>query len=431
MRKVLSMAYQHYKDKKIGIWGFGKTGQSVLHFFAPHTPHLSVIEKGTFSEEQQTLLQKYQVQIAPYEYIEQFLEYNDLIIPSPGVDVSAYYEKYADKIVSELELFARHNTTKTIAITGSVGKTTTVTLLTELLNACGIPARSGGNIGTPLLSLLADQASYEFFVIELSSFQLELPHTYAPTYAAITNLFANHLDRHHNLATYAKAKGNLLINQTDEQWAVIPMQFLEAFIPYTAQQKVVWLADDAFQEYFTPTLSDITFTQNWQIIFALLELLGKEPQEILPLCTNLHAPEHRFEFLGTYNGITFYNDSKATIAESTLESVNRCKKRPTILFLGGLSKGVDRSPLIKQLPASIKSVLCFGKEADTLHDLCSKQGIISSSHATLEDAWTTCTTLMQPGDIVLFSPAGASFDLFKNYEERGKAFKKLVTTLGH
>ncbi len=155
--------------------------------------------------------------------------------------------------------------------------------------------------------------------------------------------------------------------------------------------------------------------------------MGIEPEQALPYCTVLSVPQHRFERIGTYQGITFYNDSKATISESTLESLARCSSKPVILFLGGISKGVDRSSLIKQLPKTIKSVICFGKEADTLHKLCIAQNLKSSSHPTLESAWTSCTSQASNGDIVLFSPAGASYDLFKNYEERGTVFKKLVT----
>ena len=420
------MAHSLYKDKKVGIWGLGKTGQSVLSFIAPHVASLTVIESAPLSPEQQKLLQTHNAQLVPADYLSQFLELNDIIIPSPGVDLSRYSE-WSGKFVSELALFERHVTQKTIAITGSVGKTTTVTLLTQLLNRCGIKAIAVGNIGTPMLDILANQKNYDVIVLELSSFQLEQPHTFAPSLAAITNIFPNHLDRHTTMEQYAHAKGQLLAHQTDEQWAIIPFEFVDTFIDFTAGQKVVWLSQDAYQDYITEVLSDVTFAQNWRLIFALLNEMGIEPEQVLPHCTSLSIPEHRFERIGTYLGITFYNDSKATISESTLESLARCANKPVILFLGGISKGVDRSSLIKQLPKTCKSVICFGKEADTLQQLCAARGLTSSSHPTLESAWNTCTAQASEGDTVLFSPAGASYDLFKNYEERGNAFKKLVT----
>jgi UDP-N-acetylmuramoylalanine--D-glutamate ligase len=414
------MAHQLYAGKKVGIWGFGKTGQSVLAFVAPYAEKVTVFESAALSEAQLLLLKKYNALLVPEGYLEQFLELNDLIVPSPGVDLRPYAE-WSEKWVSELDIFAAHVTTKTIAITGSVGKTSTVTLLTELLNRCGIPVIAGGNIGVPMLDLIKDQHKYQALVLELSSFQLELSHSFRPDLAAITNLFPNHLDRHGDVADYARAKGQLLLHQQEDDWAIIPFEHLEAFIPYTAHQKVLWLADDAYLE-----LLETTCTQNWQLIFAILEQWGIEPETALTQCKNLTIPEHRFEKLGTYQGITFYNDSKATIGESMLESVARLKDQPILLFLGGLDKGVDRTPSIAQLPKNIVQVFCFGKEADLIDALCKKNHLPSSVHQTLKGAWEECKKTAQAGDTVLFSPAGASYDLFKNYEERGNVFKELV-----
>ena len=443
---VQKTAHHLYAGKKVGIWGFGKTGQSVLAFVAPHAEKVTVFESAPLSETQLLLLKKYNALLVPEGYLKQFLELNDVIVPSPGVDLRPYpqwsdptplsssYEGHrpsnGPRFVSELDIFADNVTVKTIAITGSVGKTSTVTLLTELLNRCGIPAVAGGNIGTPLLDLIAHQNNYQVMVLELSSFQLELSHSFAPSLAAITNLFPNHLDRHGDLADYARAKGQLLMHQQEDEWAIIPFAFLEAFIPYTAHQKVLWLADDAYLETISAELLNVTCAQNWQLIFAILEQWGIEPTTVLKHCKNLLIPEHRFEKIGTHNGVTFYNDSKATIAESMLESVARLKDQPFLLFLGGLDKGVDRTPSIAQLPKNIVHVFCFGKEAHAIHALCEKNGLQSSAHSTLESAWEECKKLAQAGDAVLFSPAGASYDLFKNYEERGNAFKKLVRELG-
>jgi UDP-N-acetylmuramoylalanine--D-glutamate ligase len=437
-----SMTHALYKDKKVGIWGFGKTGQSVLAFVAPHAEKVTIFESAPLSETQLTLLKKYNALLVPDGFLDQFLELNDIIVPSPGVDLRPY-EQGSDptslsssfeghrstlgpRFVSELDIFAANVTTKTIAITGSVGKTSTVTLLTELLNRCGIPAIAGGNIGTPMLDLIKDQQQYQYLVLELSSFQLERSSSFAPSIAAITNLFPNHLDRHGDLANYAQAKGRLLVHQQETDWAIIPFEFLEAFIPYTSHQKVWWLAHDAYLDTISSQLTNITFTQNWQLIFAILEQCGIQPETALPYCLSLTIPEHRFERVGTHQGIIFYNDSKATIAESMLESVNRLKHQPILLFLGGVDKGVDRSPAIAQLPKNVTHVFCFGKEAEIIHQLCEKNGIHSSAHPTLETAWELCKKIAQPGDAVLFSPAGASYDLFKNYEERGNIFKQLV-----
>ncbi len=422
------MKHHLYAGKKVGIWGFGKTGQSVLTFVAPHAERVMVFEVAPLTPEQQALLKKHNALVVPPSCLEQFLEANDIIIPSPGVDLHPHTQ-WAEKWIGELDIFADHVTTKTVAITGSAGKTSTVTLLTELFNRCGVRAISGGNIGVPLLDLVKDQEKYDVIVLELSSFQLELSHSFAPSIAAVTNLFPNHLDRHGDLADYAHAKGQIFAHQQENDWAIIPFAFLEAFIPYTAHQKVLWLSDDAYEEYLSPELGLVTFLQNWRLIFAILERFSIEPETVLKQCTGLHIPHHRFEKVATYEGVTYYNDSKATIAESLLQSVNQLQQQPVILFLGGLSKGVDRAPAINQLPHNITHVLCFGKEADTIMSLCKTAGFTASSYTTLEDAWHACTRLTHTGDAVLFSPAGASYDLFKNYEERGDTFKRLVHSL--
>ena len=424
-KKATIMILQSYKGKKIGIWGFGKTGQSVLKYIAPFTNSITIIEPKPLSDEQLQLIKTHNAQLVPSEHVQQFLEYNDIIIPSPGVDLRPY-ALWSEKYISELALFGQRVTCKTIAITGSVGKTTVVTLLTQILNTLGKKAIAVGNIGAPMLDVLQDQDKYDIIVLELSSFQLEQPHHFAPSIAALTNLFPNHLDRHGDLAAYAQAKGQLFAHQTETDKAIVPMEFLDACIPYTKKQKVLWLSEGAYKDDIIKSLSDITFEKNWNLIFAILEQLTITPDQVAQIASTLHIPEHRFERVATHKGISFYNDSKSTIPEATLESITRCKKQPLRLFLGGISKGVDRSDLIKQLPKTVQSVLCFGKEAQTLHILCQKEGIISSCHNTLEDAWKQCMAQSKEGDIVLFSPAGASYDLFANYEERGKVFKQLV-----
>ena len=135
------------------------------------------------------------------------------------------------------------------------------------------------------------------------------------------------------------------------------------------------------------------------------------------------------ELVKTWNGITFYNDSKATVIESTLQATLQCSNQPTILLLGGLSKGINRQPLFKQLPLSIKKIICFGAEAAQLHQWCMNAVIPSSAHTTLEDAFAQAITDAKSGDCILLSPSGSSYDLFTNFEERGNRFKTLIHNL--
>jgi UDP-N-acetylmuramoylalanine--D-glutamate ligase len=413
-----------FKGKKVGIWGFGKTGQSALSFLSAQGAECLVLDNKELDPFQEELIKSHNAQFVGPEYLPQFIELSDTIIASQGVNITPYLE-HTDKFMTEVDLFAKYVKVPVIAITGSAGKTTTVTLLTQLLNMLGKKAIAAGNIGKPMLDVLAEQKKYDYIVLELSNFQLEHAKTFAPSIATILNIFPNHLDRHPDMQDYIEAKGKLLSYQTDDQIAFLPMEYIDQFWSLVGQQKVTWIGSDTHVN-ITKELSDITCHQNWQIILSILEHLNLPIETIPTYKKQLRIPEHRVEFVGTVNGADFYNDSKATIPAATLQAVSQFNDCPLILFLGGLSKGTDRSELIKQLPHNIKHVICFGAEAEQLHIWCQESVISSSVHNTLEDGFDMALKKLEPNDVVLFSPSGSSFDLFKNYEERGKKFKNLT-----
>jgi len=415
---------EHYfKNKKIGIWGLGAVGKSALSFLTPFECQVSVCDKRELKGDETALLEGHAAQLVPHELLAQFFEMNDIIIPSPGINIKPL-EDYKEKLVCELDLFSALVKKPTIAITGSIGKTTIVHILTHLLNKLGVKALAAGNIGLPLLDAIAQQNEYDMLVLELSSFQLQHHKTFAPDIAAITNFYPNHLDQHRDIEEYLTAKGQLFAHQKETQKAIIPMTFMDELWPFTSGQKITWLANDP-DINITKKLSDITCPQNWQIVFEVLEHLQLSTKKIAQLCADLPPLPNRIEYIGAINGAKFYNDSKATIPEATLQAVTHFKK--PILFLGGLSKGVDRSPLIHNLKGKVKHVLCFGAEAQELYTICQTLNIKSSKHATLEDAFKYCMSIITKTDEVLFSPAGSSFDLFKNYVERGNTFKALFS----
>ncbi len=414
---------------KVGIWGFGVVGKSIMHFLAQKSCKLSVLEQRALEKDEITLLKNNHVQIVDYAYIQQFLEFNDYIIASPGVDITPYTE-FQDKFITELDLFYQYipKNTFIIAITGSAGKTSTVTLLTGLLNALGKKAIAIGNIGTAMFDTISTIEKYDYIVMELSSFQLENIKAFSPKIAAITNFIPNHLDRHKTIENYLDAKGRLLKHQTEECHAFIPMEYMEPFWSFIEKQKTTWIGNDSFQD-ITKELSDISVAQNWRMVLSIIDHLKLPTEDIIKYAHSIKLPEHRVEFVRNYKGVRFYNDSKSTLLESTQEALKRFSDDSVILFLGGLSKGVDRKPLINSLSCNIKKVICFGKEAHILSAWCLESGITTTSHKTLESAFTSCIQSMKNNDVVLFSPSGSSFDLFKNYQERGAYFKKLVQNL--
>jgi len=453
-------------NKKIGIWGFGVTGQSILRYL--HRLQIpcaiTILEQKELSTDLVSLITQQNAQLFSGTDPVPFIEQQDIIIPSPGVNLE-HYHAYKNKFIAEVDLYQtacqqQSTIPKTIAITGSVGKTSITHLLGQLLSSATV----GGNIGTGMLDMLARPS--DLHIIELSSFQLEQSKQFAPDLAIITNLYPNHLDRHKTVDNYFHAKYNLLAHQTTEQIALMPLSLFERVhaAPKTQSIKyffcmhevpnnsplgdkdmlfciqdgtIVWQKNGQTKKLIAlDQLPDISLQENWLIICSVLYLLNIPLISLQKCRHNLKLLKDRLEKVATINQIDFYNDSKSTTNQSTIAAINalQCKSnKPIHLFLGGLSKGVDRTPLIQEiknkcLKNQITHVYCFGKEATTLSKLCADFAIKNSAYATLEDAFTASVHNVQPGDQVLLSPGGASYDLFKNYEERGEIFRQLVLT---
>ena len=328
-------------------------------------------------------------------------------------------------------------------------------MLGQLFQAAGISVRVGGNIGVGMLDLLAEHSN--LFVIELSSFQLEHCIHYAPDIAVITNLYPNHLDRHQTIERYFGAKYTMVTHQRADQIALLPLALIEHCnaivtksiryffswdIPLKKQvdqlrpedklffvedSTIIFQENNARQKIVTINeIPPISLQENWLILYSILYLMKIPLKVVLDCKHNLLLPEDRLEKVTTINEICFYNDSKSTTNQSTMAAVRALQGRPIHLFLGGLSKGVDREPLITYLKDRVVHVYCFGKEANDLYALCVAHDIPSCSSSTLEDAFKRCMQKIHPHDQVLFSPGGASYDLFKDYKERGHVFKQMV-----
>lgn len=406
----------------------------------------------------------------------------DWIIVSPGVNMNRYKQN-SRKILCELDIFKHFFDQPTVGITGSLGKTTTTKLLGSLADRILVSGKGGavarvmigGNIGLGMLDLVQQRAMTAAAVLELSSFQLEFNKTWAPDVALWTNCFANHLDRHEIMAAYVDAKMNIIRHQRPDQVALLSASLVQGdlgvlVLPALATVKSqVYLvstnSEDRTLMSLVPggavgfvtvrdgqvvieqgngdqtttvhpicsldVLPNVTFSENWLHVIGALYTMGIEARALGQwLKANKDTitidNEHRCEFVATVRGVDFYNDSKATVIQSTEAAVRRLAQagRPIVLILGGMGKGVDRSPLLESLKniKNIKKIYCFGKE-------CSVFASKATCYATLEEVMSDIASTMEPGDVVLLSPSGTSFDLYKNYEERGLAFKKLVAQL--
>ena len=439
-------------DKKIGIWGFGLTGQSALRCIKKYYPSctIGIYEKRELNADERALIEHHgAIPYAP-DALEFFLADHDYIIPSPGIDVRPY-TKYAHKWLCELDLFATYWKKPIIAITGSVGKTTVTHLLSSIIQSQGVKIATGGNIGICSLDLLEQQENADMVLLEVSSFQLEHVKNFAPTLGIWTNLYRNHLDRHGTVQEYAAAKAKILAgSQALLPWNLRDQAHYKMGVQHylsknklpdhelqtlSSSARLYFIENSVIKCFHNEKLCDlfslsecasISFIDNVLTLVAALHLLDIPLSTVASILAHEKLPEHRLEKIAVINSVTYYNDSKATIPASTLAALDKLQGNSIILMLGGVSKGVDRHDFIKELCGRVKAIVCFGKEAEQLRAWCIMHDILAFYTSDVDQACAQARALSKSGDLILFSPAGASFDLFNNYQERGNYFKKLI-----
>lgn len=419
------MDIQTLLTKKIGVWGYGIGGKALVVFLRARGAQVLVYDKRELIVSEKHELEKIGGLLCVQ--LEEFFVQSDVVIPSAGIDLGAYKNIF-HKFLSELDFFALFFKKPIIAITGTLGKTTVTTMLSKMLERAGKHVLVGGNIGVGLCSLIDKQEEADYAVLEVSSFQLEHCNIFVPTVAVWTNFFANHLDRHATVDEYFEAKTQIVKRQTGTMISVVPADLLEK-IKISALYNHTWVSvpSEIAPEFNAFIAHQPGIRANWHVVaqtlFAMgisLDVLQKEF-----LC----AIEHRIEFVREFNHVLFYNDSKSTVIDATRAALERFDAQKIILLLGGLSKGVDREPFVRELVGRVKFVICFGKESPQLADWCFKYAICHKQAPDLAQAVKIGYTYSMPGDVVLLSPAGSSFDLFSNYQERGVVFKRLVYEL--
>jgi UDP-N-acetylmuramoylalanine--D-glutamate ligase len=382
-----------------------------------------------------------------------FLE-QDLIIPSPGVPADAPFLQAARAkgvtIWSEVELADRFLHGRLIGITGSNGKTTTTSLVEHILTNAGFSTILAGNIGTPLIACVEQTSDDTVSVVELSSFQLELIETFRPNISVFLNLTPDHLDRHHTLQAYARAKGRIFENQTEADSAILNADDPATTPLAPSKPHLYWfsrkqrVAQGAFvrgneivfrhdgQEEAVLNLKEIPLpgahnVENVLAAVAATRLAGVEPAAIAKGVRSFAGVEHRLEFVAEIGGVRYYNDSKATNVDATMKALDAFPGR-ILIVLGGKDKGSDYTALQKALREKAILALLIGAAAEKIEKQIAGSVAIERA-GTIERAVEIASHAARPGDVVLLAPACASFDQFQNYEHRGRIFKDLVHQL--
>ncbi len=453
-------------NKRVLVVGLGKSGVASALFLKAHGARVTVSDTKSGDELRNEIpaLLDHGITVETGGHGERTFRGQDLIVVSPGVAVDAPLLNQArslgEPVIGEIELAAQFLPGPIVAITGSNGKTTTTTLAGEILAAGGLPTLVGGNIGTPAISL-AEQARPEtVIVLEVSSFQLETIQTFRPKIAVVLNVTPDHLDRHRTLDAYVNAKVRIFENQRGDDFAVLNEDDptcvamaarTRAQVFWFSRQKEVkqgaWVREgkilfrDGTREQRTPPrdimlVSEIPLkgAHNLENVLAAVcagALMGCAPEKIRQAVQEFKAVEHRLEFVATIRGVDYYNDSKATNVDATIKALESFPAN-IHLILGGKDKGSDYSVLNDLLQQRVKRVYTIGAAAAKIESqiVSSKGGGVEVVHAeTLENALRKANAVAQAGDVVLLAPACASFDQFKNYEQRGQVFKEIVRGL--
>ncbi len=361
----------------------------------------------------------------------------DLLVVSPGIPLDqpqiAAAREAGVPIMGEIELASRWLTGRIVAITGTKGKSTTTTLTGRMFTAGGLTAVVGGNIGTPLSSQVAASTPETFHIVEVSSFQLETTETFHPWIAVLLNLSSDHLDRHGSMEAYGAAKAKIFANQTPEDWAVINADDPQTLALARAgrARKVFFSADTPLVPLSSIRLIGRHLVADVMAAATVAQLAGVPTDAMVRAVESFTGLEHALEPVAVVDGVSFVNDSKATNVEAAQRAIESFETG-LVVIMGGRFKSGDFSLLRDPLRSRDAKVVAIG-EATSMIERALDGAVPVEAVATLEAAVRRAYELARAqgsGGVVLLAPACASFDMFRDYAERGRAFKKEVLRLG-
>ena len=413
---------EYFKNKKITIVGLARSGVACANLLHGLGAILSITDIKDDSQTRRAArdLCSSEILVQLGKHSQDFIKHADLVVISPGVPADAEPIKWAVKfnklVISEIEVASILCPAQIIAVTGSNGKTTVTTLIGKVLTEAKKNVFVCGNIGNPFCKEVQRIEESDFVVLEVSSFQLETIKDFKPQIALILNFTPNHLDRYNNMQEYLNAKKRIFMNQDKDDFLILnAIDPLLKDIENKVKSKVIFF--------------DITkgLNSNQSAVFCVGKILGINKELMFKVFSEFKGIQHRMEELDQINNIRFINDSKATTADSAIWAIKNINT-PIILIAGGRHKGIDYQVILEAARGKVKQVILIGEAKEKIASDLGGEFPIEMVFS-LEDAVNKAYVCALPGYSILFSPMCSSFDMFIDYQDRGRVFKKIVSEL--
>ena len=446
--------------KKVLIIGAARSGIAAAKFLTEQGAVVALNDQKPIAKWSKSALalKDLGVGLLPGEPPMWLLDQLDLVVVSPGVPSTIIPIRYAERagaeVIGEVELAYRYLKGRIIAITGSNGKTTTTSLIGELLRDGGFNVQVGGNIGQALISMVESSREDGWTVAELSSFQLETIKQFHPTIAVVLNVTPNHMDRYENFNGYAAAKHRIFMNQTAADFAVLnaddptvsswksglKAQVIEFSVRKELERGVFLKSDELIARttenesvVLKPSEMKLRGLHNVENVAAAIAAgmaAGASLESMRETVKRFNPVEHRLEFVCELDGVKFYNDSKATSVDATLKALEAFASEPgqVVLILGGRGKKAPYAPLAELVRTKVRKLVLIGEDAETIERELGQYANVERA-SDMHDAVNRSFAAAESGDVVLLAPACASFDMFESFEHRGTIFKGEVTKL--
>ena len=448
------------KDKQVLVAGMGKSGLAAMRVLKQEGARVFVYDKedpkkvsDEIREEANNTAEGCYWGVLPEEE-RRF----DFMVISPGIplteEIAGYGRSHCGELIGELELAYRLSKGSYIAITGTNGKTTTTSLVGEILKKAGRKTFVVGNIGEPVVYAAEKSDEETWFAAEVSSFQLETVREFHPVVSAMLNLTPDHLNRHGTFEEYGRAKANVYKNQTKEDYFIVNWDNKEGYqlaggcpalvIPFSRKDELeegcfvkdgrIVIRNLQDRDVDICGLEDIRIpgdhnVENVLAAAAMCYYAGVAPEDIARGIREFEGVEHRIEFVDEIGGVRYYNDSKGTNTDASRKALEALKEN-IILIAGGYDKKENMLPFAEDLKGRVRHLLLMGVTAPDIAKACDEAGFTDYSfRKDLEECMEAAYEMAQPGDIVLLSPACASWDMYPSYEVRGRHFKELVARL--